>query len=187
MDQRIAIVLLIVVLVLVAGILGWLYSRQRRRRILRERFGPEYDRVIREQGNVRRGEGVLELRERKRESLRIFPLSAGARSDFSNRWRGVQSQFVDDPEGTVVQADRLLSEVMKARGYPVENFEERAAILLVDHPLVIENYRAGHAIAIRRSQGQASTEDLRKAMIHYRLLFDELLQDALSERKEARA
>ncbi len=187
MDQRTAVVFVGIALVLLAGIAAWLYMRHRRSKLLRDKFGPEYERVVRQEGNVRRGEGVLEFREKKREALNIRPLSATARSDFSQRWNDVQAQFVDDPEGSVAQADSLVSEVMEARGYPVADFAQRADIISVDHPVVVENYRAAHSIAMSRARGQATTESLRKAMVHYRSLFDELLHDTLPERKEIRA
>jgi hypothetical protein len=187
MDQRTAVVFVGIALTLLAGISAWLYMRHRRSRLLRERFGPEYERVVRQEGNVRRGEGVLEFREKKRETLHIRPLSEASLADFSNRWNDVQAQFVDDPEGSVAKADSLVSEVMEARGYPVVDFAERADIISVDHPVVVENYRAAHAIAISRARGQATTESLRKAMVHYRSLFEDLLRDTLPERKEMRA
>ena len=140
MDQR--TVLVGIALALLAGISAWFYMRHRRSRLLRERFGPEYERVVRQEGNVRRGEGVLEFREKKRETLHIRPLSAASRADFSNRWNDVQAQFVGDPEGSVTKADGLVSEVMEAHGYPVVDFAERADIISVDHPVVVENYRA---------------------------------------------
>jgi hypothetical protein len=187
MDQRTAVVLVGIALALPGAILAWLYLSRRRSKLLRERFGPEYDRVVRQEGNVRRGESVLEFREKKRDTLHIQPLSRALRSDFSNRWNAVQAQFVDDPESAVAQADSLVSEVMEARGYPVVDFAERAEIISVDHPIVVENYRASHAIATSRNHEQATTEGLRKAMVHYRCLFDELLRDTLPERKEIRA
>lgn len=184
MDQQTAVVFVAIAVALVAGISLWLYLRHRRSRSLRERFGPEYDRVVQQEGNVRRGEGVLEFREKKREKLNIRPLTVSARNDYANQWNNVQAQFVDDPEGSVAKADSLVSEVMETRGYPVADFDERAEIISVDHPAVVENYRAAHAIAIGRARGQATTENLRKAMVHYRALFDELLRDTLTERKE---
>ena len=187
MDQRTAVAFVGIALALLAAIAAWLYMRHRRSKLLRDRFGPEYERVVRQQGNVRRGEGVLEFREKKRETLQIRPLTQTARTDFSNRWNEVQAQFVDDPEGSVAKADGLVSEVMEARGYPVSDFAERADIISVDHPVVVENYRAAHAIAMSRARGQGTTENLRKAMVHYRSLFEELLHDALPERKEVRA
>ena len=187
MDERTGIILIGVAFALIAAVAAWFYSRQRRSRLLRARFGPKYDRVIRQEGNIRRGEGVLEFRERKREKLEIRPLSAAARSDFASRWNTVQGQFVDDPGGSVTEADRLVSEVMQTRGYPMSDFEERAEIISVDHPTVVENYRAAHQIASGRTRGQITTEGLRKAMVHYRSLFDELLHESSMERKEIRA
>ena len=187
MDQPTAIVFVAIAVALLGGISLWLYFRHRRSLSLRERFGPEYDRVVRQEGNVRRGEGVLEFREKKREKLQIQTLSASARNDYANRWNNVQAQFVDDPEGSVAKADSLVSEVMEARGYPVADFDERVEIISVDHPVVVENYRAAHTIATSRARGQATTESLRKAMVHYRALFDDLLRDNLPERKEMHA
>lgn len=187
MDQRtISIVVAVVIVVAVLAVVGWLYSRRRRSSLLRERFGPEYERVLRDKGDVRKAEGVLEWRAKKREQLRIVPLSAPVRSDFASRWTKVQSRFVDDPKGAVSEADQVVTEIMHARGYPMGDFDHQAEIISVDHPVVVQNYRAAHDIALRHGQGQASTEDLRKAMVHYRSLFDELLQDSLPERKEAR-
>ena len=183
-------ILLVIVVAVIVGlavaVLGRWYLRRHRSRQLRERFGPEYDRVVNEQGNVRKGEGVLEWRTKKREQLRIVPLSSAVRSDFGNRWTRVQSRFVDDPRGAVADADQLVMEVMHARGYPMADFDQQAELISVDHPSVVQNYRAAHDIALRHSRSQASTEDLRKAMVHYRSLFDELLEDSLPKQKEAR-
>jgi hypothetical protein len=187
MDPRTAVVLAGIALALLAAIVVWLYLSRRRSKLLRLRFGREYDRVVHREGNIRRGEGVLEFREKKRGTLSIRPLSGAARIDFGNRWNAVQAQFVDDPEGAVTRADSLVSEVMEARGYPVVDFDERADIVSVDHPIVVEDYRAAHAIAVRHANDKATTEGLRKAMVHYRSLFDELLRDSLPERKEIRA
>jgi hypothetical protein len=187
MDQSHAVLIIIGVIAILSLVaIAWFYLSRRRTRQLRERFGPEYDRVVKREGNLRKGEGVLEWRTKKREQLRIVPLSAAVRSDFANRWTKVQARFVDDPKGAVSEADQLVSEVMHVRGYPMSNFEQQADTISVDHPVVVENYRAGHEIAIRHNQGKASTEDLRKAMVHYRALFEELLEDSVSERKEAR-
>ena len=174
-----------IALILIAGVAIWFVLRHRRSRNLRDRFGPEYDRVVQREGNVRRGEGVLEFREKRRDGLHIQPLSAADHRSFSMRWNDVQGRFVDDPEGSVNDADHLLNEVMQARGYPVTNFPEQAELISVDHPVVVENYRAAHALASNRAQGQVTTEGLRKAMVHYRTLFDELLRDSLPARKEA--
>lgn len=187
MDQRSGVVFVGIAIALVAGLAIWFLLRQRRSKSLRERFGPEYDRVISQEGDKRRGEGVLEFRERKREELHIRPLSEANRQEFSTRWNRVQAQFVDDPGGSVAQADQLVSEVMQARGYPAGNFEELADVVSVDHPSVVNNYRGAHSIAVGNTGGQTTTEGLRKAMVHYRSLFDELLHDSQPERKELRA
>ena len=187
MDQRWGIVFVGIAIALVAGLAIWFLLRQRRSKSLREKFGPEYDRVISQQGDKGRGEGVLEFREKKRERLQIRPLSEANRQEFATRWNRVQAQFVDDPGGSVAQADQLVSEIMQARGYPVGNFEELADVISVDHPGVVNNYRGAHAIAAGNTVGQITTEGLRKAMVHYRSLFDELLHDTLPERKELRA
>ena len=185
-QPNITLVIIAVVVIAAVAVLGWWYSRRRRTQHLRERFGPEYDRVVHEQGNLRKGEGVLEWRAKKREQLRIVPLSGAVRSDFANRWTRVQSRFVDDPRGAVADADQLVTEVMHARGYPMADFDQQSELVSVDHPAVVQNYRTAHDIALRHSRGQASTEDLRKAMVHYRSLFDELLEDSQPQRKEAR-
>jgi hypothetical protein len=185
-QHQITILLAVIAIIVVIAAVGFFLARKRRSLRLRERFGPEYDRVVKKEGEVRRAEGVLEIRAKRRQEFIIHPLAAAMCSDFTERWRAVQSQFVDDPKGSVSQADQLVSEVMKARGYPMADFEQRAADLSVDHPVLVENYRAAHDIAVRHSRGNASTEDLRKAMVHYRSLFEELLEVSLPERKEAR-
>ena len=188
MDQRqVLIVLAVLAAVIVVAAIGFFLSRKRRSQKLRERFGPEYDRVLKKEGEVRRAEGVLQIRAQRRDKFQILSLSSSLHNDFNQRWLVVQSHFVDDPKGSVSQADQLVNEVMQARGYPVADFEQRASDLSVDHPAVVENYRAAHDIALRHGRGQASTEDLRKAMVHYRTLFDELLGFDVPVRKEARA
>lgn len=192
MDQnRVVILIVVIAAIVVIAIISFFLARKRRSARLRERFGPEYDRVLEKEGEVRRAEGVLEMRAQRRKKFELRPLTAAARSDFSGRWRAVQSQFVDNPKAAVSGADQLINEIMQARGYPVSDFDQRAADISVDHPVVVENYRAAHDIALRHNRGQASTEDMRKAMVHYRALFDELLEDSpaieLPARKEARA
>lgn len=178
MDQHTMIVVMAAVIVIVlVAIVGWFYARQRRSKQLRERFGPEYDRVVREEGDARKAEGVLEFRAKRREGFKIRPLERTQRAAFADRWTRVQSRFVDDPKGAVTDADQLISEVMAARGYPTSDFDQRSADLSVDHPRVVENYRVAHSIALRHESGQAGTEDLRKAMVHYRSLFEELLEE----------
>jgi FtsZ-interacting cell division protein ZipA len=176
-------ILIIVVMAVVA--IGFLVSRKRRSQQLRERFGPEYDRVVSREGDVRKAEGVLEIRQKRREKFKLQPLSPTDKASYEFRWNGVQSQFVDDPRGAVTVADKLVAEVMQKRGYPMGDFEQRAADISVDYPVVVENYRAAHEIALRHSRGQASTEDLRKAMLHYRTLFQQLLDTDQLQRKEA--
>jgi len=188
MDQRTVIVLIVAVIV-IAGIalLGWLYSRQRRSQRLRQQFGPEYERVLRQTGDQRKAEGVLEFRTQRREKLHIRRLEPTQRSAFFDRWTEAQSRFVDDPNGALTDADLLINEVMAARGYPMSDFEQRASDVSVDHPVVVENYRAAHGIAVRRVNGESSTEDLRRAMVHYRALFEDLLEPQSDTRKEKMA
>jgi len=138
---------------------------------------------VKEVGGRRYAEAELKERTERVEGLNIRPLAAGDRARFVELWRRVQARFVDGPGGAVTEADQLLRDVMSTRGYPVTDFEQRAADISVDHPLVMENYRTAHAIAIRQTQGRANTEDLRQAMIHYRTLFEELV----GEREVARA
>jgi len=186
MDQNrmmILIAVLVVAIIVIAAI-AFMSSRKRRRLQLKQRFGPEYDRVLRQEGDPRKAEGVLEFRQKRREKFRIHPLSAADRSSFAVRWNEVQARFVDDPPGAVTIADSLVTDVMQSRGYPIGEFDQRAADLSVDYPLIVENYRAAHAIALRHGEGKASTEDMRQAMVHYRLLFQELL-DEQPQRKGA--
>ncbi|HET6180914.1 MAG TPA: hypothetical protein VFE61_28605 [Candidatus Sulfotelmatobacter sp.] len=181
--------LLILVIVIIAAIavaaIGFVTSRKRRSRQLRERFGPEYDRVLQQEGDPRKAEGVLDFRAKRRETFKIRALPPSDKASFVVRWNEVQARFVDDPRGAVTVADALVTEVMQARGYPIGEFEQRAADISVDYPMVVENYRSGHAIALRHSAGQASTEDLRQAMVHYRALFQELLEERQLQRKGA--
>ena len=142
---------------------------------LRERFGPEYDRVVAEKGNRFKAEAELESVEKRVRSYPLTTLSAADRDRFQQSWRKVQATFVDDPSRALSEADQLLGTVMVARGYPPSDFENRAAEISVDHATVVEHYRAGHEIALRHAQRQATTEDLRKGMIHYRDLFEELM------------
>ena len=185
MNQNQVLVPVVVVAVIVVAAIVLLALRKRRSAKLRERFGPEYDRVLQREGDPRKAEGVLEFREKRREKFKIRPLSSGDRTSFTTRWNEVQARFVDDPRGAVTVADSLVTDVMQARGYPIGEFEQRAADISVDHPVVVENYRSAHTIAMRHSTGQASTEDLRQAMVHYRTLFQELLDEPKPQRKGA--
>lgn len=185
MDQHQVLIVVLVIAVLVVLAIGLLAVRRQRSVKLRERFGPEYDRVVQQEGGTRKAEGVLEFRAKRRETFKIRPLQEADKASFSQRWSEVQAQFVDDPRGAVTVADALVTEVMQARGYPIGEFEQRAADLSVDYPAIVENYRSAHDIARRHSAGQASTEDLRQAMVHYRTLFQELLDERHPLRKEA--
>src|SRR5215831_18189647 len=184
--NRTAIVIgILVILIVVIAVIAYVYSRRRRRLQIREKFGPEYDRVVKEEGDPRKAEGVLEFRQKRREKYKIHPLSAADRSSFAVRWNEVQARFVDDPRGTVTVADSLVTDVMQARGYPIGEFEQRAADLSVNYPLIVKHYRAAHGITTRHSAGKASTEDLRQAIVHYHLLFQELLEEPKTARKGA--
>jgi hypothetical protein len=165
-------------MVVVIGITSWLLVRKRRTARLRTQFGgDEYTRAVKEGGSRRKAEAALDERADRVERLHIRPLSAGDRARFVEAWGRVQASFVDGPGGAVVDADQLLGDVMSTRGYPVSDFEQRAADISVDHPLVLAHYRAAHQTALRQTQGQATTEDLRQAMIHYRTLFEELVSE----------
>jgi hypothetical protein len=161
---------------LIAIIVLWMV-RQRRSAQLRERFGPEYERTVHETGDVRRAEATLAARAARVERLHIRPLTADDAQRFSTRWREVQTRFVDDPIGAVLDADTLIGDVMHARGYPVGDFEQRVADVSVDHPNVVMNYRAAKDIVDEHARGRSSTEDMRQAMVHYRALFAELVED----------
>jgi hypothetical protein len=162
--------------VLVCSGLAWSAYRTRRRKRLQEGFGPEYDRTVADARSRREAEAELAERQQRREDLDIEPLSPAARDGYAERWRRTQERFVDDPGAAVTDADGLIQEVMRERGYPVEDFDQRAADVSVDHPEVVSNYRAAHGISAANERGKASTEDLRTALVHYRALFVELLE-----------
>jgi len=171
------IAIAIAVFVIVVAAIGiWLAVRKRRTEKLRTQFGgAEYSRAVKEGGSQRKAETALDERAARVEALHIRPLAPGDRARFIESWARVQARFVDGPGSAVTDADQLLGDVMSMRGYPVSDFEQRAADISVDHPLVLENYRAAHQAALRQTRGQASTEELRQAMIHYRTLFEELV------------
>src|SRR5580693_7040662 len=167
-----------VAVIAVVGILAWLFNRKRRTERLRTQFGgAEYARAVKEGGGQRKAEAVLAERADRVESLHIRELAQGDRTRFVDSWTRLQARFVDGPGSAVTDADQLLGDVMSTRGYPVSDFEQRAADISVDHPLVLENYRAAHQCALRQSGGKANTEELRQAMIHFRTLFDELVNE----------
>lgn len=184
MDTSIVILLVVIGLIVVAGIAAWLLMRKRRSEQLRSSFGPEYDRAVKESGGARAAEAELSARQARREELDIRPLQPAARTRYAESWRQVQGTFVDAPALAVKQSKELVLVVMRDRGYPVDSFDQRAADISVDHPQVVDNYRAAHAISLASEHGKASTEDLRQAMVHYRALFDELLDSRSPEQRE---
>jgi hypothetical protein len=167
------IVVAIVVVAVIVGALLW--SRRARSEHLRDQFGPEYERAVEAKGDRAKAEADLAEREKRVKKLDIRPLEAAERREFTQRWDDVQARFVDDPARAVSFADALIGDVLKARGYPVNDFDQRAGDISVDHPIVVEHYHKAHDIALRHERGEASTEDLRQAMIHYRALFDNLV------------
>ena len=181
------LIALVAAVIVIIALLAWLYVRKRRSTTqdLRQKFGPEYDRAVLTHGSERKAQSKLEDREKRIEKLNIRDLDPMEHERFLKRWESVQSRFVDSPKGAVAEADDLVSSVMEARGYPVSDFDQRAADISVDHPQVVENYRSAHEIALRVGKDAATTEDLRTAMIHYRSLFEELVQvPAPVEKKE---
>ncbi len=169
------IVVAVAVLVLIA-LAAWFFYQKKQSQKLQQRFGPEYKRAIDQLGSRTKAESELKEREKRVERLHIVPLAPPEAARFSQAWKAVQSRFVDNPKNAVVEADKLVRELMQKRGYPVGDFERRAADISVDHPNVVENYRVAQAIAMRAERGGADTEELRKAVVHYRALFAELLE-----------
>jgi hypothetical protein len=169
-------IVIAVAAVAVLALVLWSALRARRTRTLKEGFGPEYDRTVADAPSKREAEADLAERRKRREELDIRPLDPGARDRYAETWQATQARFVDDPGGAIAEADVLIRQVMRERGYPVEDFDQRAADVSVDHPDVVNNYRAAHGISVAHERERASTEDLRRAMVHYRSLFDELLE-----------
>jgi hypothetical protein len=184
MDQNVALIAAVVVVIAVLAI-AWLMWRQRSSRRLRERFGTEYHREVDRAGSVRAAEAELEQRERRVAGFHIRPLAPEDAVLFAGQWKAIQARFVDDPNGAVTEADRVIGEVMLARGYPVGDFEQQVADISVDHPDVVMNYRAARDIAEEHAHGRASTEDLRQAMVHYRALFRDLLETPAEASRDA--
>ena len=176
-SSTIIILVLAVVVVFSIAAAVWFYMQKQRTNRLRSKFGPEYNQAIRSEGDAKHAEQVLQEREKRVEKLNIRPLSASERDDFAQAWELEQTRFVDEPTTAVNNADRLVQRVMKIRGYPVSDFEQRVADVSVDHPVVVQNYRVAHDIAVRGQNAKVSTEELREAMIHYRALFADLLHD----------
>lgn len=175
LDTQTWMILAAVVAVALIAVGAWFYRRKQSHK-LQEHFGPEYDRTVSELGSRTKGESDLKAREKRVERLDILPLAPSEAARFSQAWQALQGRFVDNPKGVVVQAEQLVRELMEKRGYPMGDFERRAGDISVDHPEVVANYRAAQAIAERDQRGSADTEELRKAVVHYRALFDELLE-----------
>ena len=177
MDKT-TIIIVLAALVAVAAIAAavWMYLQKKQTERLHSRFGTEYDRLAAAEGNRGRAEKALHEREKRVEKLNLVPLSPEVRDRFTGAWQLEQAGFVDDPRTAVANADKLVNEVMKARGYPMGDFEQRAADISVDHSLVVTNYRIAHDIALRDRGGETSTEELRTALLHYRMLFEDLLE-----------
>ena len=179
METWMWVAIAVAAVVVIAAVALWLWDNQRKKsrsERLQSQFGDEYDRTVDRSGGRKAAEAELMDRQQRVEKMNIRPLSEPELRRFADRWHSTQADFVDEPGGAVAQADRLVGEVMQARGYPVGDFEQRAADVSVDHPAVVSNYRAAHALAVRHQRAQASTEDLRQAMMHYRALFTDLLE-----------
>jgi hypothetical protein len=171
------------VAILAIAVFVWLQARRRR---LQQTFGPEYDRALADAPTRREAEAELDERRRRREELDIRPLSSQAAERYGHEWQGLQARFVDAPVEATRDADRLVQQVMSERGYPMDEFEGLADLISVDHPTVVENYREAHTIYLNYDRGDASTEDLRQAMVHYRSLFDELVESGERVHREVR-
>lgn len=179
-NTNLVILAVVIVAILLAAL--WVFSQRQKTRKLRSKFGPEYDRVVAEHhGNAQRAEAVLGERQRRVSKLQLRTIGARERELFETEWKRVQESFVDDPKAAVAAADRLVNEALLARGYPMSDFDQRAADISVEHPYVADNYRAAHDIAVQAGRGQATTEHLRKAMQHYRNLFEDVLQNEVAD------
>ena len=175
-DTQTWIILAVAVVFACVGIAAWVYYQKQQSHRLQQRFGPEYSRTVDALGSQTKAESELKAREKRVERFKIIPLAPSEATRFSQAWKTLQTRFVDNPKGVVVEADLLVRELMQKRGYPMSDFEHRAADISVDHPAVVDNYRAAQAIALRDERGEANTEELRKAVVHYRALFNELLE-----------
>ena len=175
MDSQTLMLVGIGVVVLLLGLAAWVYTSRRQRVNLRERFGPEYERTVEAVGTAR-AESILRERSERVSRFNLRKLTQDQADAFAREWRRVQALFVDNPDGAVGEADQLVTQVMAARGYPIEDFDRRADDLSVDHPVVVQNYRTARALALRRQRGEAGTEEMRQAVVNYRELFNELLE-----------
>lgn len=175
-DTRTWLIIAAIVVAALIVVVAWLSYRKGQSRRLQKRFGPEYGKSVQDLGSRTRAETELKAREKRVEQLDIVPLDPSDAARFRQTWEELQSHFVDSPKNTVSQADELVMEVMSKRGYPMGDFERRTADISVNHPDVVKHYRAAQAVAVRNELGQADTEELREALVHYRALFNELLE-----------
>jgi hypothetical protein len=175
MDTRTTMIVLSIIVIAIVAIAVLLITRKRKSEHLKQQFGPEYDRAVRQHGDPRHAEAVLLEREKRVEKFSIRSLSPVDRERYANEWANVQKRFVDDPSMAVIQAEKLVTSVMVARGYPMGDFEQRAADISVNYPSVVQNYRSAREITLRHAQGQSTTEELRQSMVYFRSLFEELL------------
>jgi len=175
-DPKFIIALVVIAVIIVIAVALVISNRRKKTAGLRQRFGSEYDRAVLEHGSAAKAEAGLAAREERVDKLHIRDLTPTERERYLADWQTVQSRFVDHPKGAVIEADELVASLMNARGYPVSDFDQRAADVSVKHPRVVEYYRSAHDVALRLGRDEATTEDMRNAMIHYRTLFDELLQ-----------
>lgn len=184
--MKTAIIILVIIVAIAIVIVALVYSRRRRMtQSLRKQFGPEYKHAVHEYGNQEKAEAELAAREKRVRKLELRTLTAEEYARFTNAWKKTQARFVDEPSAAIGEADRLIKTLMQTRGYPVADFEQRAADISVDHPNVTANYRTARDIAHRNNSGKATTEELRQAMVHYRSLFEELLDTQQQQHKEA--
>jgi hypothetical protein len=181
MDNTTTLILAVVAFLLIGGLLVLAITRVQRSRRLRERFGPEYERLVKEAEDRRKAEAELEARLAHVESLNIRPLSADEVNRFSLDWQAAQAEFVDEPHTALQKADHLIQDVMKSKGYPVEDFEQRAADISVDYPDLVTDYRGLHLIATKDTDDHVSTEEMRQAMVHGRALFENLVTKETNE------
>ena len=177
MDTWLWILIVVAAVVVLAAVVTMFVLRRRRRHVLRDRFGPEYDRRLEGAKSRRQAEGDLAGRAKRRDDLELRPLSQAARDRYTEQWADLQNRFVDVPQAAVVEADELIVMVMRDRGYPVDDFESQSALVSVDHPTVVQNYRIGHDARDKSTKGQATTEDLRQGVVAYRALFEELVDE----------
>jgi hypothetical protein len=187
LDNGTLTVLAIVAVLAVLALVAWLRPRTNQSERLQQRFGPEYTRTVDQLGSRDKAEAELLERQRRVKRLHIVALSPAEAARYAQEWKLLQGRFVDSPRGALGEADRLVREVMLRRGYPMGDFERRAADVSVDHPVVVDHYRAAHAIVLRDPRDAPDTEDLRKALVHYRALFDELLEVARGAARRRRS